>query len=254
MDTEIYNKITKRKQFSQLRKIDVELAWKHFEKRQTILEEKIKLTRNLLGKTFVMFTSKRFLKSKVFEADWILKRHSSTSERFNFYPEIYSRIFSKINKKCTIFDLGAGVNGFSYDYLPKNSSYVGVESLGQLVELMNLYFKEKKLKRAKTFHFSLFELNQIKKLIKLSKGNKIVFLFKVLDSLEMLEKDYSKKFLEEITNIVDVVVVSFATRSLIKREKFKVNRKWILEFISKNFKLINEFEIGNEKYVIFSKR
>ena len=76
MDGEIYKKIIKRKQFSQLRKIDVELAWKHFEKRQTSLGHRIKLTRDLLGKTFTMFTSKRFLKSKIFDADWLLKRHS----------------------------------------------------------------------------------------------------------------------------------------------------------------------------------
>ena len=254
MDTEIYNKITKRKQFSQLCKIDVEMAWKHFENRQTSTEDKIKLTRNLLGKSFAMFTSKRFLKSKFFEAEWILKRHSSTSERFEFYPEIYSKIFLRIKEKAIVFDLGAGVNGFSYSYFPKGFSYVGIESLGQLVKSMNLYFEKKKFKNAKAMHFSLFELQKIKKLIKKEKGKKIIFLFKVLDSLEMLEKGYSKIFLEEIVNLADKVAISFATRSLIKKTKFKVNRKWLFNLISLKFKLIDQFEIGNEKYIIFSKK
>ena len=51
MDEDIYSKIIKRKQFSQLKKIDVEIAWKSFEKRQVSEEEKIKLTRDLLGRS-----------------------------------------------------------------------------------------------------------------------------------------------------------------------------------------------------------
>ena len=254
MDTEIYEKITKRKQFSQLRKVDVEKAWKHFEKRQTTVEEKVKLTRNLLGKAFAMFTKKRFLKLKVFDADWILKRHSSTSERFNFYSEIYLKLFSRIRENFSIFDLGSGVNGFSHNYFPKKISYFGIESIGQLVDSTNLYFKSNKIQNSKAIHLSLFELSKIKELIKKQKGKKVVFLFKVLDSLEMLEKNYSKILLKEITGYVDVLVVSFATQSLFKKTKFKVNRNWILNFIKENFHLIEEFEFGDEKYVVFSKK
>ena len=38
-----------------------------------------------------------------------------------------------------IFDLGAGINGFSYNYFPKGVYYVGIEAMGQLVDLMNYY-------------------------------------------------------------------------------------------------------------------
>lgn len=254
MDEEIYEKITKRKQFSQLREIDVEIAWKHFEKRQTTLEEKIKLTRDLLRKTFTMFGSKQFLKIKPFDAGWVLKKHLSTKDRFEFYSKIYSKIFSKLKNKATLFDLGAGVNGFSYQYLPKKTSYVGIESVGQLVDLTNLYFKTNKIVEGKMVHLSLFELKEIKELIKKTKGPKIVFLLKVLDSLEILERDYSKVFLKEIGGLVDKIVISFATKSLFKKTKFKVNRTWILNFIMENFHLIEEFETGDEKYIVFSKK
>jgi hypothetical protein len=45
--------------------------------------------------------------------------------------------------------------------------------------------------------------------------------------------------------------VSFATRSMIRQDKFKVNRKWIINFIDENFILLEDFEIGNERYIIF---
>ncbi len=253
MDKEIYEKITKRKQFSQLRKIDVELAWEHFENKQLSLEEKIKSTRNLLGKSFVMFTSKRFLKDKVFEADWILKRHSSTSERFDHYSEIYSRIFSRLKGNFTVFDLGAGVNAFSVKYLPPKTKYIGVESIGQLSKISKIYFKENKLNNMESYHLSLFELDKIISLIKKNKNN-LVFLFKVLDSLEFLKKGYSKFLLKELSPYVDFFVISFAMKSLVKKRDFKVDRRWILDAFPKEFVLLDQFEIANEKYFIFSKK
>lgn len=254
MDNETYNKIIKRKQFSQLRKIDVELAWKHFENKQTSLNHKIKLTRNLLGKSLTMFTSNRFFKSKLFKAEEVLKKHLSTKERFEYYGKIYEKIFCGMKGKISVCDFGAGLNGFSYSFFPKNVSYFGFESIGQLVNLMNLYFNKNKYTGAKTIHMSLFELSNIKKLIKNVNGKKIVFLFKVLDSLEMIEKNYSKKLLKEIVPLVDKIVVSFATKSLLRKNLFFAKRNWILDFIKENFLLIEEFEFADEKYVIFSKK
>jgi len=244
--------INERKQFSKLKKRDVEKAWNHFEKRETSNEEKVKLTRDLLGRSQIMFTSKRFLKSKLFEPEWILKRHSSTMERFDFYPELYSRIFEEPNKKYVVFDLGAGVNGFSYQYLPKSPKYIAVESIGQLAEIQNIYFESKKI-NAKVIHESLFNLKAMKKILSKEKGEKILFLFKVIDSLEMLEKNFSKKFLKELVPLANKIIVSFATRSLVGKTKFKVNRNWFLSFAKEFFKILDDFEIGNERYLVFKK-
>ena len=106
---------------------------------------------------------------------------------------------------------------------------------------------------ARTIHLSLFELNKIKQLIKKTPGKKIVFLFKVLDSLEMLERNYSKKFLEKIVPLADKVVVSFATKSIIKKKRFRANRNWLINFIKEKFNLVEDFELGNERYIIFNK-
>jgi len=46
-------------------------------------------------------------------------------------------------------------------FLRKKINYVGVEAVGQLVDLMNYFFEKKKIK-GKAFHLSLFELDEIK--------------------------------------------------------------------------------------------
>lgn len=254
---EVLNSIISKRDFSQLPKKDVELAFKKFEKRQCSDEEKVRLTRDLLRKVYSAFVSSKLLNIKDKSEEWFLRKHLSTRERQGNYEKLYNRIIkqeSKTKSKVSIFDLGAGINGFSYGYFPKNLSinYTAVEAVGQLVELMNSYFKKNRL-NANAIHESLFELEKIKKLIKEKEGTKFVFLFKVLDSLEMLEPDYSKKLLQEITPLCDNVIVSFATRSMIKREKFKVNRKWIIDFIKEQFNLMDDFEIGNERYIVFKK-
>ena len=308
---ELLQKITQKKEFSQLPKKDVEIAFSHFEKREVSDEEKIKLTRELLHKVYGAFTSQKLLSPKNKSEEWILRKHLSTRERLPYYKEVYERILKEFeNKKISIIDLGAGVNGFSYKFfvdamsLPRppalrspslqppalrspafrpisfiKVNYIGVEAVGQLVELMNNYFEnsprddsskdtqgghenlragdtavpsgEPEKLNAKAIHESLFNLEKIKKIILETKKPRIIFLFKVLDSLEMLERDYSKKLISEIASLADKLVISFATRSMIKRKQFLVNRNWILDFIKKNFKILDDFEIGGERYICF---
>ena len=290
---ELIKKIIQKKEFSQLSKRDVEIAFSHFEKRQTSDEEKIRLIRELLHKVFGAFTSQKLLSPKNKNEEWILRKHLSTRERLPYYSELYKKLLKDFNK-FSIIDLGAGVNGFSYKFfvdamplprptpdpaqtfikkilLPRSRSpaprspchcltlplnypeYIAIESVGQLVELMNNYFKENKISGV-AYHESLFNLKKIKKIILETKKPRIIFLFKVLDSLEMLERDYSKKLLKEIAPLADKIVVSFATRSMIKRKKFKVERHWILDFIKENFKVLDDFELGGEKYICFEKK
>ncbi len=251
---ELIKKITDKKDFSELPKQDVELAFNKFDKPHYLDEEKIKLTRDLLRKVFSVFTSGKLLNIKNKDCEWILNKHISTRERLKFYPEVYRKIFSdsilKKKVELTVVDLGAGINGFSYKYFPKNINYLGVEGMNQLVSLTNYYFNKEHIK-GKVIQESLFNLDEIKELLFKVKGLKILFLFKVIDSLEMLQDNYSKSLLKELTPLVDFVVISFATRSLVKRERFKVNRKWILEFIRENFEVLEDFEIGNERYIKF---
>jgi hypothetical protein len=246
---ELIEKITTKKEFSKLPKKDVEIAFSQFDKDQYVDEEKIKLTRNLLRKIYASFSSIKLLNLKDKNVGWVLKKHKSTKERFECYEEVYNKILS--NEKVVI-DLGAGVNGFSYNYFGKKIKYIATEAVGQLVDLMNSYFKKNKINGVAN-HISLFELEKTKKLILKEKQSKVIFLFKVIDSLEMLERNYSKKLLLELAPLVNKVVVSFATKSIGKRQRFAAKRTWLISFIKENFNVLDDFELSGERYIIFSK-
>ncbi len=251
MDEKIYNKIIKKKEFSRLIKKDVEMAFSIVLKKGMGEEEVVKKTRALLHKVYGAFGSRKLFQSDGRNAEWVLRKHLSTRERFDYYCELYGKLLK--NFKGCVVDFGAGVNGFSFGFFPnKKISYLGIEAVGQLVDLMNNSFKGKNLK-AKALHLSLFNLEKIKKEIKKIKSKKVIFLFKVLDGLEMLERDFSKKFLGEIVPLAERVVVSFATRSMVSRKKFKANRNWIVNFIKENFKMEDDFELGSERYLVFRK-
>lgn len=254
---EILKKIIQKKEFSQIPMEEIEKAFSKFEKRQTSEEEKIRLTRDLLRKIYFSFGSRKLLNPKIIEKkniDQILNKHFSTKERFPYYEEVYKKILKNQKGELTIFDFGAGINGLSYKYFKNRPKYIAVEAVGQLVKLMNFYFKkENPGTRAKAVHLSLFELEKIKNLLKKEggKGKKVVFLFKTIDSLEAIERDFSKKFLREISPLTDLIVVSFATRSLIKRTRFKAKRSWLINFLRENFNILDDFEISGERYIVF---
>jgi len=278
---ELIERITLKKEFSKLPEKDVELAFEKFDKPRNADYQKLKLTRQFLRKVYSSFASRKLLGIKDRDVSWVLNKHKSTKERLPYYEEVYGRIFKNMNEKTiSVIDLGAGVNGFSYGFfINKKINYIGVEAVGQLVDLMNYFFKGQKpmlltnsstpewrlcrrnKKRGqikekingKAFHLSLFETEKIKELIKKQSKPRIIFLFKVIDSLEIIERDYSKKLLDEIVPLADKVVLSFATKSLGRRSRFGVQRLWIKKFIEENFEVLDNFEIGGEQYLIFQK-
>jgi hypothetical protein len=253
MNKKILNIIKKKRELSQIPEKDIEIAYSRFEKNDLLEEEKIKKTKEILRKNFIAFVSKKLFSPKDKSVEWILRKHISTKERLPFYQEIYKRIFKKF-KKATLIDLGAGINGFSYSFFPKNVeiNYFGIESVGQLVDLTNIYFKKNKIS-GKVIHMSLFEKENLKKFIKKQKKPRVIFLFKVIDSLEIFKKNYSKELILEIIGLADFMVLSFATKTLRNKKPFFAKRDWIIKFIKENFKVLDDFEFGGERYFVFSK-
>ncbi len=254
---EIIDKIMLKKEFSDLPRKDVELVYSQFDKKDLLVEEKIKKTRDLLRKMYTAFVSGRLLTIKDKDSAWFLKKHISTKERMGFYEDVYKKCLIGMKKGCTIIDFGCGINGFSYEYFNKigfDAKYLGIEPVGQLVDLQNNYFKKNKIFDANCVKASLFDLEKVKKIISETKSSRIAFFFKILDSLEMLKRDYSKKVLLELMPFFERGVVSWATKSLVSKKKFHVERKWLKDFLQKEFFIINEFDFGVEHYVLFSKK
>jgi len=254
---EIISEIVKKKEFSDLPREDVELVYSKF-KDEEFVEDRIKKTREMLMKMYTAFVSNKLLNVKDKDVEWFLKRHKSTSERFDYYEDVYRRCLGGMEeikgRQLSIIDFGCGVNGFSYGYFKKvgfDVNYVGVEPVGQLVDLQNNYFEKNKIFDARCVKASLFDLKKVKGIVEGVKGMKIGFFFKVLDSLEMLKRNYSKEVLKEVVPMFDRCIVSWATKSLGDRKKIFATKKWLKDFIEKEFKVIDEFEIGGEKYLVF---
>ena len=169
MDNErLIEKIMQKPELKELPKEDIEMAFSLCFKKEYSDKEQIKCTREILHRVYGAFGSRKLLIAKERDPEWILRKHLSTRERLSYYSEIYDRILG--NFKGIIFDFGAGVNGFSLNFIPQ-VKYVGVEGIGQLVNLMNNYFRKQKF-NAKAIHLSLFKLKEIKDLIKKEKGIK----------------------------------------------------------------------------------
>lgn len=258
---EIIKKVMEKAEFSKLPLKDVEFVLESLEKKNLSDEEKIKETRRILRNVYSGFGGQRILRFKDKSQEEVLKKHLSTRERLPFYREIYSRILKNYRgkkEKVSVIDLGSGANGFSYEYFEElgfNAKYIAVEAVGQLVEIMNSYFKKEK-KKAEAYHLSLYEKDKVVELIKKQKSPRVIFLFKVIDSLEALKRNYTKEMLlafKEVLNSEDVIALSFATESWFKRKKFLVERKWLIDFIRENFEFSDDFKYGGERYLVFKK-
>ncbi|MEI6058811.1 MAG: hypothetical protein WCP89_03500 [archaeon] len=240
---EIIKKVKEKKEFSQLPDSLIERVLK---------KEKadIKETRALLRKYFTVFLTNKLLSGKL-TSEEMLKKHISSQNRN--YTELYGEI---LRGNETIIDIGAGVNGFSYSFMPKNTRYVAIEATGQLVDLMNVYFEKEKFS-AEAIHSDIFNLEEIIGIIKKHKKPRTILLFNVIDALEFFEKDYSKKLLAGIKEHLgpgERIVISFPTQSLTGKTKFHTTRKWLLDFLGENFSIINTFEENGEKFIILEKK
>jgi hypothetical protein len=208
----------------------------------------VKEARALLRKYFGVFLTNRVLKGK---GD-LLKMHMSSKKRD--YEKFYKRIFEVFGDVKSVVDLGCGVNGFSYEFFPTEIEYVGIEAAEQLVDLTNFYFKDKGFLNARVICSDLFDVENIVNVLKKAKSPRVVFMFQVVDALENLEKNFSKKFIVEVLNECECIVLTLSTESLGGRKKFAVQRKWIVDFLKENFVVESDFEMDGERVLVFRKK
>ena len=216
------------------------------ERAAEVSDNDVKKSRALLRKYFGVFLTNKVLKGR---GD-LLQVHMSSRKRD--YEKFYEEIFSEIKDVGSVVDLGCGANGFSYEHLPKGVNYVGVEAAGQLVDHMNKYFEVEGFS-AKAVVGDLFDIESILKILRKSKKPRVVFLFQVVDALENLERDFSKKFILEISEECETIVLSLSTESLGGRKKFAVQRRWIVDFLLENFEIRKDSKMNGERVLIFEK-
>jgi len=231
--------IKKKKEFSKLPDSIVERA-------ADLAKGDVKEARALLRKYFGVFLTNRVLKGK---GD-LLKIHMSSKKRD--YVDFYNKIFEDTGDVASVIDLGAGVNGFSYRYLPRGVSYVAVEAAGQLVDQMNKYFVDKGFD-ARAVCLDLFDVDGVLDILKDMKSPRVVFMFQVVDALENLERNFSKKFILRISEECEKIILSLPTESIGGRKKFAARRNWIVDFLQENFIIKKDFDINGERVMCFCK-
>jgi hypothetical protein len=240
METDLISQVKKKKEFSQLPNPLIERAL-------NLSNQDAKETRALLRKYFGVFLTNRVLRGN---EESILKSHISSKNRD--YLSFYKEIFKKDGGFKAVLDIGCGVNGFSYLFLKQelgDFSYLGVEAVGQLVEKMNIYFKEKNFSNAMAVCLDVFDNESIKSLLIKSNSPKVVFLFQVVDALEGFEKNSSKtllNILKENLSERDMIVISMPMKSISGKTKFEAKRGWLKGFLDENFN-VEEFFIGDER-------
>ncbi len=218
----------------------------------------VKEARSKLRKFFGVFLTNKVLKGK---GEDVLSSHISS--KFRDYDEFYEKIFAPLSVPQnlggngfegvrSVVDLGCGVNGFSFGHLRDalgDVRYVGVEAAGQLVDKMNSYFVENKYS-GKAHCIDLFDAPKVVSIVRAVPSPKIVLMLQVIDALESMEKDYSKVFLDGLMAHLtkdDMVVITMPMSSISGRKKFEVGRKWLRDYLSEKFDLVDEFIVGNER-------
>lgn len=249
MDKDLIKEVKKKKQFSELPDSIVEKAL-------VLNKGDVKSARAFLRKYFGVFLTNRVLKPKdVFDWRIILKTHISSKKRD------YERLYDEILDDCySVVDLGAGMNGFSVLEMHEASGvleYWGVEASKQLVDLMNEFFDNYcKGYNAQAVWLDLFDLEGVKNIVRNSGEKRAILCFQVIDALESFEKDYSKKLILGVAEEMaarDIFVVSFPTKSLSGKKRFKASRDWMTYFLRDNFEIVKDFEMFDERFIVFKK-
>lgn len=213
----------------------------------------IKEIRASLRKYFGVFLTNRVIKAKG-SPEEILKVHISTKKRE--YSIFYRKIFEGYSSFSQVIDLGCGVNGYSFFQLQELidvKNYLGVEASGQIVNNLNDYFKScGKSDFARVVWGDIFNLSFLKEIISNSTSPRVIFLFQVIDALESMERDFSKKlllFLKELILNEDLIVLTLPIESLSGRTNFAVRRKWLLDFLVENFSVEKDFLLNGERII-----
>ena len=102
----------------------------------------------------------------------------------------------------------------------------------------------------------MFETDEVIKIIKDAEAPRVIFMFQIIDALEVFEKNYSKKLILKILENAgedDKVILTLPLESLGGRNKFIVNRKWLLDFLNENSKIEKDFKMNGERVICFHK-
>lgn len=176
----------------------------------------------------------------------LLKKHKSSLERINDYEKIYSRIFKITGKPKSILDLGCGLNPLSFVFMNLDKvDYSAFELSSKDTSFLNEYFKIMKKfgLNGKAFSCNLINVKELPKA-------DVVFMFKLIDTLEDLKKNVSYELIDQIK--AKHLIVSFSTKSICGKNKLP-ERGWFLKLLRVKKLEYECFETDNELFYVIKK-
>lgn len=210
----------------------------------------IKLVRNKLRRSYGLFRQE-----KIGDAppESLLKKHSSTKERKEIYPEIYSKIFKITGKPKTILDLGCGINPFSLEYMNlKELNYYAYDLSQKEIDILNKYFQTIHATNHK-FHgqAEIFDILNFEKLKNLPQAD-LCFLFKMTDILDA-GKGHKNTELAIKSIPAEFVVISFSTKTMSGKPMNAPRRKWMEWLCNRLGYEYQVWEFENELFYVIRK-
>lgn len=178
----------------------------------------------------------------------ILHCHKSTQERFPSYSPLYISIFRITGKPRIILDLACGLNPFSFPWMGLDKVvYYAYELSEEDSSFIQSYFNIMKSFSSldgKAVSADLLRLPSLPK-------SDVCFLFKVLDSLELIKKGISAELIGKINS--KCLVISFPTRSIGGKKRLKP-RFWFLSLLKGLDLDYKTIELENEIFYIIKKK
>lgn len=194
--------------------------------------------RLLVGRFQTGIKNKKFL-LQTRQLNKLLKTHTSTAERLDFYPE-FKQLLKKLNTK-SILDLGCGLNPIALA-TPEIKYYASDINIDDL-EILKEFFKQNEIK-GEVFVLDLQNLPK-----KLPKTD-VCLLLKVLDIIDPKHK-ITEPLLKQIPS--KKIIASFSTKKLSGKRMNVPKRFWfenLLKRINYSFK---KLEIENEIFYVIDK-
>lgn len=178
----------------------------------------------------------------------LLSFHQSSKERLPFYPRIYKYIFARTGKPGSVLDLGCGANPYSYSLLGCTPRYVAVDLPSDELELITTFFSRAGIRGEVRGSDLVEEYDALGVLGTFD----VCFCFKLLDSLETVERHSSKRLLGAVD--AQWLIVSFPTLSIGGRSPIKKERRaWFERFLAKERWVYETVEVPNEVFYVIKK-
>ena len=209
------------------------------EKEKKIIVKEVRSTLRLLAGRFRKSAKKKNPAIDLENINELLRTHSSTAERLDFYPQFREKLLEM--KPASILDLGCGLNPIALSL--RGVVYYASDINTKDLSIISAYFKKHRIK-GKTFVLDLQKMDS-----PLPNAD-ITLLLKLLDVI-----DPKHTLSENIINKIPSrrIIVSFSTRKLSGRKMNFPRRYWFEKLLSKLHYHYYTIETDNEIFYFITK-